>query len=244
MTSPEEPSEFMRQLEEDLAELVRKAEAGEDRTEFLELIRPLVGDLVYDAFVRVDRRPFVPTDSQRIFANHDFVIGLKDRNSSISQPTLVAEMINALNLTGKEKVLDVGTASGWSSALLSHCASHVDSIEIQEDLALEAQERLRELGFSNIDIHVGDGALGLASGAPYDAILVSACVREVPGALIDQLAQGGRIVLPVGNKDNQKLVKGVKGVGGITFEETESVTFMPLLSAAPGGWSIDEFVGE
>lgn len=204
-------------------------------------ILPVVTNpLVLQAFKNVDRRNFVP-ENYREFAYEDKAIDLADL-SSISQPSLVALMVDHLRLTGKEKVLEVGTASGFSAAIISQCASHVDTLEIDENLAVESSERLRNLGYSNVSVHVGDGALGLPNQAPFDAIIVTASVKSIPKALLEQLADGGKILIPVGeeNPTNSSLIEGNKIGDKISFSEIARVAFYPLISSREGGWSSKE----
>ena len=166
-------------------------------------LKPLVKtSLVLQAFKKVDRGNFAP-EEYREFAYKDEAIDLT-RSSSISQPSVVAIMVDHLGLTGKERVLEIGTASGFCAAIISQCSSHVDTMEIDEDLARESSERLRNLGYTNISVHVGDGALGLPTEKPFDAIIVTASVKSIPSALLDQLADGGKIVIPLSDYNPTK----------------------------------------
>lgn len=204
-------------------------------------IRPLVSNpLVLQAFKKVDRRNFVPKKYSK-FAYADEPIDLTE-SSSISQPAVVAIMADHLGLTGKEKVLEIGTASGFNAAILSQCSSHVHTIEIDEGLARESSERLRNLGYANISVHVGDGALGLPTEAPFNAIIVTASVKSIPSALLGQLADGGKIVVPIGKVDPTQsiLIEGKKIEGRISFSEIAEVSFYPLISPQEGGWKDEE----
>lgn len=186
-------------------------------------------NLVKIAFEKVDRKYFVPSKFAK-FAYSDSAIPLGG-NSSISQPSLVAQMIDLLDLTGKEHVLEIGTGSGYSATILSLCCREVDSIEINSKLAKTAENRLKKLGFNNIIVHVGDGSFGLPSKAPFDAIIVTAAVREIPQALIDQLKERGRIVVPVqtGNSDRQELMVGIKEKDKLELRPVTEVRFVPLV---------------
>ncbi|MCL6096630.1 MAG: protein-L-isoaspartate(D-aspartate) O-methyltransferase [Patescibacteria group bacterium] len=186
--------------------------------------------LVDKAFKKVDRKLFVPKQYAHL-AYSDNPIPL-DGGSSISQPSLVAEMIELLELTGKEHVLEIGTASGYSGAILSYCCQKVDTIEINPRLAKTAKARLKALGYGNITVHTGDGALGLPAKAPFDAIVVTAAVEQIPKALIKQLKNGGRIVVPVGGinaSDMQELIVGIKKGGKLITKSVNSVRFVPLV---------------
>lgn len=187
--------------------------------------------LVGRAFKRVDRKLFVPKEYASL-AYSDAPIPL-DGNSSISQPSLVAEMVDLLKLTGKEHVLEIGTASGYSGAILSYCCKKVDTIDINARLAKTAKARLKALGYKNITVHRGDGALGFPSEAPFDAIVVTAAVKQIPGALIEQLKNGGRIVVPVGGVngwDMQQLIVGVKKGNKLITKSVNTVKFVPLVA--------------
>ena len=184
---------------------------------------------VYEAFKKVDRKLFVPNEWENN-AYSDTSISL-DSHSSISQPSLVAEMIDLLNLTGDEKVLEIGTGSGYSAAILSLCSREVNTIEIDPDLARSAKKRLESLKLNNVSFHVGDGSIGLASGAPYDCIVVTAAVKEIPKALIDQLKERGRIVIPIQmeESDLQELVLGIKEKDRLVIKPITIVKFVPLV---------------
>lgn len=187
-------------------------------------------NLVNKAFRKVDRKLFAPKE-YRGLTYSDTPIPL-DGDSSISQPSLVAEMIELLELTGKESVLEIGTASGYSAAILSHCCKKVDTIEINPRLAKTAKNRLKALGYKNITVHSGDGTLGLPAKAPFDGIVVTAAAEKIPGALIEQLKNGGRIVIPVGdiNSEMQQLIVGIKTKNKLLTKKIASVRFVPLIS--------------
>ena len=186
-------------------------------------------DIACKAFKKVDRKLFVPK-RWLDYAYSDSAIPL-DGISSISQPSLVAQMIDLLDLTGKEHVLEIGTASGYSGAILSLCCKKVDTIEIDPELAETARKRLEKLSFNNITVHTGDGSLGLASKAPFDAIVVTAAAKEIPKALITQLKAHGRIVIPIQieGSDMQQLVVGLKEEKGLITKPVTIVKFVPLI---------------
>lgn len=187
-------------------------------------------NLVNKAFKKVDRKLFVPKEYASI-AYSDIPIPL-DGGSSISQPSLVAEMIDLLELTGKEHVLEIGTASGYSAAILSYCCRKVDTIEINRRLAKAAKARLKELGYGNITVHTGDGTFGLPAKAPFDAVVVTAAVEKIPSALTEQLKNGGRIVIPVGgigDSDMQQLILGIKRGDKLITKSVNVVKFVPLV---------------
>jgi protein-L-isoaspartate(D-aspartate) O-methyltransferase len=152
---------------------------------------------VLAAVARLDRRRFVPPDQrEQADADHPLPIGL---GQTISQPSLVAWMTEALRLTGDEKVLEVGTGSGYQTALLAALAGEVFSVEVLPGLAAAARHLLvDELGLDDVRLAVGDGSLGWPEEAPFDRIVVTAAAPEIPPALVDQLAPGGRLLIPVG----------------------------------------------
>ncbi len=186
-------------------------------------------DIVCKAFKKVDRKLFVPKQWAHL-AYQDNAIPL-DGDSSISQPSLVAQMIDLLELTGREYVLEIGTASGYSAAILSLCCKEVDTIEIDSELAKRAEKKLKLLGFNNISVHSGDGSLGIPSKAPFDKIVVTAAAKEIPKALITQLKAHGRIVIPIQieGSDMQQLVVGLKEEKGLITKPVTIVKFVPLI---------------
>lgn len=162
------------------------------------LVCSKVKEKVYRAFIKVDRKLFVPEKFSDL-AYLDQAINISE-TSSISQPSLVIRMIDLLELKGDENVLEIGTGSGYSSAIVSLCCKWVHTIEIDKDLVKKARSRLKNLGFTNISIYEGDGAQGLITEAPFDAILVNAAVKKIPRKLIDQLNDEGKMVIPVEGK--------------------------------------------
>jgi protein-L-isoaspartate(D-aspartate) O-methyltransferase len=180
-----------------------------------------------EAMREVPRHAFVPPD-QRGSAYIDAPLPIGDRQT-ISQPYIVALMTSLLKPEGEETVLEVGTGSGYQAAILARLAKHVFSIERVERLADEARERLKRLGYDNVDIVVGDGTAGLPEFAPYDGIMVTAAAPRVPPPLEDQLAEGGRLVLPVGGRLGQVLELWRCEGGRMISERVTPVAFVPLI---------------
>jgi protein-L-isoaspartate(D-aspartate) O-methyltransferase len=165
---------------------------------------------VLEAMRKVKRHLFVPS-ILRLFAYTDRALPI-DKGQTISQPYIVALMTELLSLKGNEKVLEIGTGSGYQAAILAELVKEVYTIEIVEPLARQAEKLLTELGYRNIYVKIGDGFLGWPEQAPFDAIIVTCAPEEIPVALIDQLAEGGRLVIPVGVWwQNLKLVQKTKG---------------------------------
>jgi protein-L-isoaspartate(D-aspartate) O-methyltransferase len=186
---------------------------------------------VLQAMATVPRHIFVPPSLQsHAYEDGPLPIG---EEQTISQPYIVALMSESLQLTGTETVLEVGTGSGYQAAVLSHLAKRVYSIEIIPQLAETARERLQQLGYSNVIVIVGDGNLGWPSARPYDAIMVTAAAPRIPQALVDQLAEGGRMVLPVEVGDEQRLLRLRKVKGAVTQEDLGLVRFVPLVKGQP-----------
>ena len=155
---------------------------------------------------------------------------------TISQPYIVARMTQMLELTGREKVLELGTGSGYQAAVLATLADRVYTVERIRPLALRARKALDSLGLLNVNLRIGDGTDGWAEEAPFDAILVTAGAPYVPQCLVDQLSPGGRLVIPVGDRSNQQLVLVVKGLDGeIVRQESDGCRFVRLIGK--NGWS-------
>jgi protein-L-isoaspartate(D-aspartate) O-methyltransferase len=200
------------------------------------LVRRLIDQGIRDprvlaAFGRVPRELFVPEEGRRESeADRPLEIGY---GQTISQPFIVAAMTEALQLEGRERVLEVGTGSGYQTAILREMLAEefqVRTIEIVPELSWRAQQVLRELGDENIDFRVGDGALGWPESAPFDAIVVAAAPAVVPLPLLEQLAAGGRMVIPVGpDADHQELQLWRKdAAGAMQHEVLMPVRFVPL----------------
>jgi len=154
-----------------------------------------------------------------------------DAGQTISQPYIVAFMLQALKLKASDKVLEIGTGSGYAAALLAEIAQEVYTIERIEELAVKARKVLSDLNYDNVGVKVGDGSLGWQENAPYDAILVSAAAPYVPEKLVEQLNKKGRLVIPVGEKKGVQQLKLItkKYSGKIRKESLEYVRFVPLL---------------
>ena len=185
-----------------------------------------------DAFRRVPREKFVPSMLRdRAYEDGPLPIG---EDQTISQPYVVAFMTDLLRLAGDERVLEIGTGSGYQTAILAELAKDVYTVEIVPTLAQEARARLEELGYSNVHYRIGDGSDGWPEHAPYDRILVTAAPRRVPTPLREQLRVGGCLVAPVG-RFWQNLVKMVRTESG--FEETSygGVRFVPMTGKALDG---------
>lgn len=193
---------------------------------------------VLAAFGRVPRKVFVPEGSQGAAeGDHPLEIGF---GQTISQPFVVAVMSEALGLQGRERVLEVGTGSGYQTALLCELlepGTTVRTIEIVPELSLRAQQVLQELGYASVKFRVGDGAQGWPEAAPYDAIVIAAAPAVVPAALFDQLAPGGRLVIPVGptpEKQQLELWRRDPLSGALERTVLMQVRFVPLTGASSG----------
>ena len=201
------------------------------------LVRSLRGEItdgrVLDAIGNVAREHFIPEQLRR-HAYEDRALPIA-RDQTISQPLMVAIMTQALQLTGDENVLEVGTGSGYQAAVLSRLAREVVSVERLPDLTKAAAHRLGELGCANVRVLQAGEELGLAAEAPFDAIIVTAGAPNVPRSLIDQLGQGGRLVVPVGDRRIQQLVRATKSRSGVSLEQLGECRFVPLI-AARDGW--------
>jgi protein-L-isoaspartate(D-aspartate) O-methyltransferase len=194
--------------------------------------RGIRNEAVLEAMTRVPRHRFVPEKYRdRAYADTPLGIGC---DQTISQPYMVALMTETLALTGSEKVLEVGTGSGYQTAILAELAEFVYSIERIGSLAEAARERLETLGYANVDVRVADGSVGLGTNAPFDAILVTAGAPEVPASLCSQLAEGGRLEVPVGSRTLQQLHLVKKRHGQLSTTESTGCVFVPLIGDE--GW--------
>lgn len=182
----------------------------------------------------VPRESFVGKGMQEL-AYEDNPLPIEE-GQTISQPYIVAYMTEALELSSSDRVLEIGTGSGYAAAVLSRIAGTVYSVERLEGLAQSARQRLEMLGYTNIVVHVGDGTLGWQEHSPYDAIVVTAGAPKVPKPLLDQLAIGGRLVIPVGPSLALQVLVRVRRVSEHDYrnEELCGVRFVPLIGAA--GW--------
>jgi protein-L-isoaspartate(D-aspartate) O-methyltransferase len=189
---------------------------------------------ILEAFMTVPREAFVGDDHAHLaYGDHPLPI---EAGQTISQPYIVAVMIQAAAIEPDDNVLEVGAGSGYAAAVISRIAGKVIAIERQHDLIAAARERLRRLGYDNVEIVEGDGTRGCPDHAPFDAILAAASGSHVPEALITQLAPGGRLVMPVGDPGGiQELIKVTKQEDGILKQENlGGVRFVPLIGEQ--GW--------
>ena len=187
---------------------------------------------VLNAMLQIPRHEFVAEEyKSQAYEDHPIPIG---ESQTISQPFIVAVSLQALNLQGTESVLEIGTGSGYQTALLGTLAQSVHSIERHAALAATADAVLNKLGITNVKVVVGDGSYGLPEFSPYDAILVSAAAPAIPRSLFDQLAEEGRMVIPVGPQYSQELQLVGKRAGVPVVEVIEGCRFVPLIGA--GGY--------
>lgn len=174
----------------------------------------------------VPRHRFVPPDDLAwAYADGPLPIG---HGQTISQPYIVALMTELLQLEPTARVLEIGTGSGYQAAVLGGLAAEVHTVELIPELARQAEETLRDLGYANIHVHLGDGSPGWPEFAPYDGIIVTAASPEVPPPLLEQLAEGGRLVLPVGGRGSQVLEVHRRAGDKIACERSIPVAFVPL----------------
>ena len=192
-------------------------------------VRGIRDHKVLTALAAVPRELFVPEQLRRnAYADRALPIGA---GQTISQPFMVATMLEALQLDGG-RVLEVGTGSGYQAALLAELADEVVTIERVPELAEEARRTLASAGYERVDVRVGDGTLGVPERAPFDGIVVAAAAPAVPGQLYDQLAPGGRLVVPVGTRRDQWLEVVARGPDGPIRVRTVPCRFVPLLGSA------------
>lgn len=213
MSAPGVPDLFREERERLLRSISLHAEVRDPR--------------ILEAFGRIPREAFVPL-SERGSAYDDRALPIGD-GQTISQPTMIAIMLDQLGCTPSCRVLEVGAGSGYAAALLSCLAAEVDGVEIRADLAERARHTLESIGVE-VRIHVGDGSRGLPERAPFDRILVSAAPVRVPPALVEQLAEGGRIAIPVGDPYEQVLLVGDKdATGAMHWHRGVPCMFVPLI---------------
>ena len=187
---------------------------------------------VLEAFRNTPRHLFVTEDYiAAAYEDHPLPIG---SGQTISQPYIVALMTEQLALTGKEKVLEIGTGSGYQAAILAQLAAEVHSVERFASLAQKARSTLADLRLAKVHVHVGDGSLGWPSEAPFGCIIITAAAPEVPQEVLEQLAAGGRLIAPVGSRYRQMLELWTRSPNGFEKEEILPVVFVPLLGKH--GW--------
>jgi protein-L-isoaspartate(D-aspartate) O-methyltransferase len=188
---------------------------------------------VLDAMLRVDRALFVPYEEQAAaYDDHPLPIG---QGQTISQPYIVAFMTELLLPRATHRVLEIGTGSGYQTAILAEVVAEVHTIEIVESLGRRAAERLAGMGYESVHVHIGDGNLGWRDAAPYDGVIVTAAPARVPPALVEQLRVGGRLVIPVGASYDQMLHVIEKADAGTVREHNEfAVRFVPMVGGGEG----------
>ena len=185
---------------------------------------------VMEAIARVPRHDYVPNELQDVaYANIPLPIG---HGKTISQPFIVALMTDLLDLQEDDRVLEIGTGLGYQAAILAELVDQVYTVEIIEELGLEAAERLGDAGYGNIQVKIGDGGQGWPENGPYDRVIVTAAPELIPPALIEQLRPGGRLVIPAGLEDQQQLMLMEKDVSGrMSSTEIIPVVFSRLITA-------------
>jgi protein-L-isoaspartate(D-aspartate) O-methyltransferase len=189
--------------------------------------RGIADQRVLDAMSRVPRELFVDErDRGRAYLDMPLRIGF---GQTISQPYMVALIVQEADVLEGDRVLDIGTGSGYQAAVLAELGAEVHTIERIPELAERARERLRAAGYENVSVHVGDGTLGLPEEAPFDAITVAAAAPEVPMSLYEQLVPGGRLVVPVGGPGGQRLEIVVRSPEGPAVRRSVPCRFVPLL---------------
>lgn len=189
--------------------------------------RGIVDERVLDAMARVPRHEFVPEEARHLaYDDSPQHIGA---GQTISQPYMVAAMTQALRPQPGDKALEIGVGSGYQTAVLAELVREVVGVERLPDLAVEARRRLARLGYDNVSIHIGDGTEGYEPAGPYDAIVVAAAAPAVPPPLIRQLADGGRLVIPVGSGYEQELRLVERAGNTVTTRDLMPVRFVPLI---------------
>jgi protein-L-isoaspartate(D-aspartate) O-methyltransferase len=208
------------------------AQARQEMVETQIRRRHVTDSRLLECLERVPRHEFVPAEFRdRAYEDAPLPIG---EGQTISQPYIVAAMTAALRLQGNERVLEIGTGFGYQAAVLACLAREVFTVEFRAELATEGAERLARLGYNNAHVHCGDGTLGLPEFASYDAILVAAAAPSVPAPLLAQLAEGGRMVVPVGDVENQDLRLIERSHNTFRTILLEPCRFVPLLGEH--GW--------
>jgi protein-L-isoaspartate(D-aspartate) O-methyltransferase len=187
---------------------------------------------VLAAMLGVPRHEFVPAElAGEAYSDRPLPIG---QGQTISQPFMVAAMAEALRLSDGDRVLEIGTGSGYQAAVLSLLAREVHTVEMHEELAVASRERLLRLGYANVHVHVGDGTLGWPDEAPFEAIVVTAAAPAIPPPLEAQLAEGGRLIVPVGTSDEQRLLRVERRGNALSTHPLYHCRFVPLIGKF--GW--------
>jgi len=218
MISTNSSSEEKQTFEEERKQMVR--------TQLM--YRDIVDERVLRAMTKVPRHEFLPAELwDRAYDDTPLPIG---ENQTISQPYIVAYMIQALSLKKGDRVLEVGTGSGYQTALLAEIIEEVYTVEVRPQLARKALAKLNELGYgARVKIHIANGSLGYEEEAPFDGIIVAAATFNIPGPLIEQLAEKGKIIIPIGGRELQTLVRATKINGKLIEEELFKCMFVPLV---------------
>lgn len=199
--------------------------------------RGITDKRILAAMRKIPRHHFIPREEWEN-AYDDFPLPIGE-GQTISQPYIVAFMSNVLNLQKNDKVLEIGTGSGYQAAILAGLARSVYTVERIAQLAERASQRLQELKIDNVNVIVGDGSLGLPQEAPFDAILVTAAAPNAPQKVLDQLAEGGRMIIPVGSRFHQTLELWKRIQGRFTCQEVLPVVFVPLIGEH--GWKREDW---
>lgn len=190
--------------------------------------RGIKDERVLTAMLKVERHRFVPPAYRnQTYEDYPLPVG---EGQTISQPYIVAFMTEALDLKKEDKVLEIGTGSGYQAAILGEICDSVFTIEIFQSLALSAMKTLHELGYSNVFVRIGDGYKGWAEHAPYDAIIVTCAPADIPEMLEEQLAEGGRMIIPVGSDYTQNLYLLEKKAGKLQKKSVLPVRFVPMIN--------------
>lgn len=199
-----------------------------EREKLIEHLREEISDeMVLNVMARVPRELFVPSSSRHLaYEDRPLPIG---EGQTISQPFIIALMTQALELLGSEKVLELGTGSGYQAAILAEIARQVITVERLPSLANTARRTLNKLGYINVQVHLAERTLGWRAEAPYDAIMVTAAAPRIPQELLDQLAVGGRLVIPVGSRWEQDLLQVTTQKEGFTVKNLTPCRFVPLI---------------
>ena len=188
--------------------------------------RGILNAQVLNVFRKVRREDFLPKDlAGQAYEDRPLPIGF---GQTISQPYIAALMTESLELSQEDRVLEVGTGSGYQTAILAELAKEVYSIELNESLHQDAKIRLSQLGYQNLHLKQGDGKLGWPEAVPFDKIIVTAGAEEIPDALIEQLQEHGKMIIPIGLFDNQSLILGRKEKGVLVMKQLTPVRFVPL----------------
>ncbi len=196
------------------------------------IARGIKGEKIIQTFLKVERHLFVPERYRNsAYGDHPLPIG---EGQTISQPYIVAFMTHILNLSRNDRVLEIGTGSGYQAAILGELSDHVFTIEINKPLGKSADKLLKELGYANVKVKVGDGYKGWKEHAPFDAIIVTCAPTHVPEPLKEQLKEGGRMIIPVGESYSQKLVYIEKVNGELRQKSEFPVRFVPMLDSSGG----------